>query len=462
MKPRTKYEKEVWALYNRPGYLRNNRMTPAFLAWVRKQYRYGEASLAARTAWCSECGESFDVPKGATEVVCPHCGETLKVVKSRRQKITNDANYIQELTTCGKWQVIKTYHVEFDGHKGYKGGIYVHRVYEKWLDQEGHQVVIARGMKCFPRYLRVPWSLRYDFDRDHSEYESWDGKRSEVCFSVKDPRSEWYEGWNIQHVYPVARIQPWLKRCGLTRDTHGFDFGDLATILPNTNAETYWKLGQYRLAGFFMYSNRYQLDECLPSIKVALRHGFDFEKLDKMSDYTDYLRLCRENGRDIHNPAVAAPADFDAAHQQMIDEDQRRRDREEARRNEEERKRRAESDRKAQEAYAKAKAKFLGLTFADKGLTFHVLQNVSEFYDIGTKMHICVYSLSYYKKESSLILCATNEAGKRVEIIAVDLKGWKIIQSRAACNKESARHADIISIVNKNMGLIQRTARASA
>lgn len=459
MKPRTKYEKEVWALYNRPGYLRNNRMTPAFMAWVKAQYKYSEASLVSKTAWCSECGQSFEVAKGATEVVCPHCGETLKVVKSRRQKITDDANYIQELTTCGRWQVIKTYHVEFDGHKGFKGGIYVHRCYEKWIDEEGHVVVIARKLKTFPSYQRIPWSFRYKFGKNNKETEYWG---EEIKFSIKRPEGTCYEDWNIQHVYPVARIQPWLKRYGLTKETHGIDFGDLVLNLPNTEAETYWKAGEYMLASFFMFASWHTKDEYGPSIKVARRHGFNFEQLEKMNDYTDYLRLSKQLGRDIHNPSVVAPADFNAAHQEVIDETARRREREEQRRNEEERRRRAESDKKAQAAYEKDKAKFLDLTFQANGLSFHVLQNVSEFYDVGCKMHICVYSLKYYEKKSSLILCATDKDGKRVEIIEVDLKGWKIIQSRAACNKASTRHADIINIVNNNMGLIKRTARASA
>ena len=129
---------------------------------------------------------------------------------------------------------------------------------------------------------------------------------------------------------------------------------------------------------------------------------------------------------------------------------------------EEERKRRAQTDKEAQEAYEKAKANFLGLTFQAKGLNFHVLQSVKEFYEVGKAMHICVYSLRYYEKASSLILAATDKDGKRVEIVEVDLKGWRIIQSRSYCNKDSERHADIINIVNANMGLIRKTARASA
>lgn len=252
MKPRTKIEKEVWALYNRTGYLRNNRMNPAFMEWVRKTYRMNEASCVSRKAWCSECGESFDVPKGATKVTCPHCGAELDVVKTRRQKIVNDANYIQELTTCGAWQIIKTYHVETDCHKGYKAGCYIHKCYEKWLDEEGHEVVISRPMKSLPNWQRIPWSRRYHFKKNGSEWDWYGGNETEVAFSLKNPNAEWYSGWNIQHVYPQSRIQPWLRRYGLTKDTHGLDFGDLAKQLPNSPAETYWKAGQV-YAGFLLH-----------------------------------------------------------------------------------------------------------------------------------------------------------------------------------------------------------------
>ena len=464
MKPRTKEQKEVWALYNRPGYLRNNRMTPAFIEWVKKSYRIEEAYACAGKAWCSECAREFDLPKGATEVVCPHCGKKLKVVKSRRLHVEKDENYLQEITTCGRWQVIKTYHVRIESHKGYTVGVtyYIHRCYEKWLNEEGKCVVIARPLKCMYTYQRIPWSFSYLVDKETGrEKDSWNPEK-EVEFAVRNPQNGNYSGWIIRKAYPIAKIQPWVKSLGLTRDPHGFDYGDLIQALPNTPAETYFKQGQYNLASFLMYSSKYTQDEWLTSIKVARRHGFDFEQLPTINDYIDYLRLLGRLGRDTRNPVYLCPANFNEEHQRLLEEDRRREERENRRRNEEERKRRAMSDREAQEAYAQAKANFLNLTFQANGLSFHVLQNVSEFYEIGTKMKICVYSLRYYQKESSLILCATDKDGKRVEIIEVDLKGWRIIQSRAACNKESNRHADIINIVNSNMGLIKKAARACA
>ena len=465
MKPRTKEQKEVWALYNRPGYLRNNRMTPAFIEWVKKTYRIEEAYACAGKAWCSECAREFDLPKGATEAVCPHCGKKLKVVKSRRQHEVRDAIYLQELTTCGRWQVIKTYHLEVRSDKGYTVGIthYIHKCYEKWINEEGKFVVIARPIKCMPTYARIPWSRSFLVnDETGVEIDQWrQTERKEIEFSVKIGTGQYYNGWDIKNVYPIAKIQPWLKKYGLTKDTHGFDFGDLATKLPNGPAETYWKQGQYNLVGLFLYTNEWDLRLCAPAVKVARRHGYDFEQVN-MREYRDHIRLLDELGWDIHNPDNVAPADLAAAHQRAIDESNRRAEREERRREELARMTKAERDKAAQAKYVKDKAKFLNLTFADKGLTFHVLQSIKEFYQIGKDMHICVYSCAYYEKAGSLIMCATDQDGKRVEIIEVDLNRWRIVQSRAVCNGASDRHADIISIVNRNMGLIKQTARASA
>ena len=464
MKPRTKEQKEVWALYSKPGYLRNNRMTPAFISWVKKEYRLEEAYASAGKAWCSECAREFALPKGVTETVCPHCGKKLKVVKSRRLHVVKDENYVQEITTCGRWQVIKTYHVDVESHKGYTVGVthYIHKCYEKWLSEDGKCVVIARPLKCMPSYQRIPWSFSYLVNKETGvEKDKWYPEK-EVDFSCKNPDGYNYSGWVIRKNYPVAKLQPWVKKLGLTGNSHGFDFGDLIQAMPNTPAETYYKQGQYNLASFLMYSNKYTQEEWMPSIKVARRHGFDFEKLATINDYIDHLRLLRNAGRDIHNPVYLCPANFYQEHLRLVEEDRRRREREEARMREEERKRRAQTDKEAQEAYEKAKANFLGLTFQAKGLNFHVLQSVKEFYEVGKAMHICVYSLRYYEKASSLILAATDKDGKRVEIVEVDLKGWRIIQSRSYCNKDSERHADIINIVNANMGLIRKTARASA
>ena len=103
---------------------------------------------------------------------------------------------------------------------------------------------------------------------------------------------------------------------------------------------------------------------------------------------------------------------------------------------EEEKRKKAEKENKV---YVKEKEKFFGIRITDGELSIQVLQSVLEFIDEGDSMHHCVYENEYYKKKDSLILSAKVN-GERMETVEVSLKTFKVIQSRAACNKTSAYH----------------------
>ena len=74
----------------------------------------------------------------------------------------------------------------------------------------------------------------------------------------------------------------------------------------------------------------------------------------------------------------------------------------------------------------------------------------------GEAMHHCVYKMGYYKKENSLILSAKDKKGKRIETIEIDLKTFKVVQSRSVNNGNSSQHEEIIRLCNNNMNLIQK------
>lgn len=77
----------------------------------------------------------------------------------------------------------------------------------------------------------------------------------------------------------------------------------------------------------------------------------------------------------------------------------------------------------------------------------------------GKKMHHCVFAMGYYKRKDSLILTARSAAdGKRIETIEVNLKTFKVVQSRGACNTNTPYHEEIINLVNKNINLIKQAA----
>lgn len=76
--------------------------------------------------------------------------------------------------------------------------------------------------------------------------------------------------------------------------------------------------------------------------------------------------------------------------------------------------------------------------------------------DEGEAMHHCVHKMGYYKKENSLILSAKDKKGKRIETIEIDLKTFRVVQSRGVNNDNTPKHDEIIRLVNNNMDLIRK------
>ena len=71
------------------------------------------------------------------------------------------------------------------------------------------------------------------------------------------------------------------------------------------------------------------------------------------------------------------------------------------------------------------------------------------------EMHHCVFANEYYKRLDSLLLTAKVN-GERAETIEVDLKRYKLVQSRGICNNNSEYHNEIISLINENMNVIRK------
>ncbi|MDE6436628.1 MAG: PcfJ domain-containing protein, partial [Muribaculaceae bacterium] len=87
-----------------------------------------------------------------------------------------------------------------------------------------------------------------------------------------------------------------------------------------------------------------------------------------------------------------------------------------------------------------------------------VISSVADMLAEGEAMHHCVYGAGYYRKKDSLILSARDKDGKRLETIEVNLRTFQVEQSRAVCNKTSARHHEILDLMQKNMHLIRAAA----
>lgn len=226
--------------------------------------------------------------------------------------------------------------------------------------------------------------------------------------------------------------------------------------------ETLWKLGEKGMARAYISGDswtRSRINGNWRSIILAKRHGYDIKDWGL---YLDYLEDLRREGLDTHNPHYICPENLTDAHARLIDKRMAREARARAERDREQMFRDLATIEKNEKAYHKRMEAYLGLAFSNKHLDIKPLQSVMEFYEEAKHMHHCVYSNGYYKKPNTLILSAKDKDGKRVETIEVNLLGYNIVQSRAACNKSSERHDEILRLVNSNMDKIRNIRRAVA
>ena len=114
-----------------------------------------------------------------------------------------------------------------------------------------------------------------------------------------------------------------------------------------------------------------------------------------------------------------------------------------------------ESERKINEAYIKRRKKYFDMDISNSKFDIHVLKDVQEFYEEGTMMHHCVFSMGYYKREKSLIMSCRDKQGNRVETIEVDQNTYKIAQCYGKYDQFTEWHDEIIKLVERNMNKIR-------
>ena len=211
------------------------------------------------------------------------------------------------------------------------------------------------------------------------------------------------------------------------------------------------KTKQYGMLSFYMHRG------CVYHpwvVNICNRNGYIIKD---GSMYDDYIRLLDYFHLDTHNAHYVCPKNLKKEHDKLVE---KKRKIEAKIRAEEERKERIERMFRMKQdilSFIRRIQPFLGMEIKDEGIVIRPLESVTQFYQEGKAMHHCVYQNEYYKRKDCLILTAQKD-GKRLETVEVNIKTFKIIQSRAVCNKTSDYHDKIIEMVNRNMGLIRRAA----
>lgn len=428
MKPRTKRERLVVELSSKlPA------ITEAQIRWGKKHCFPHTAYRCKDEIWCSDCGKMWVDTTGQKDgsIRCPYCGEKLEVKVSRKKK-DNSESYLTIATISKDFQVLRHFFIAKYARKERDTHYFIDEVCQQWITADRKEVVIAKAMNMGSRgwVHTTEMSIKQDGNIYCSYSYDIDG-----------------------YVYPKVKLLPILHRNGLRTSFHGVTPARLirAILGESKYAEMLLKTKQYSMLDFYMHRGGLSHPW---AVNICNRNGYIIKD---GSMYDDYLHLLDYFYLDTHNAHYVCPRNLKEAHDKLVE---KKRKIEAKIRAEQERKERIEHMSRMKQdilSFIQRIQPFLGIEIKDEDIVIRPLESVTQFYQEGEAMHHCVYQNEYYKHKDCLILTAQKN-GKRLETIEVNLKTFKIIQSRAVCNGTSDYHDRIINLVNRNMGLIRRAA----
>ena len=417
MKPRNKKQERILALSGQLRPLSNAQMQWA-LNYTINHFAY---RLKNGKAVCLKCGHEWNANEGVCR--CPHCGISLEV-KTTKERVRKDKSYFNIITAKGGYQVIRMFLMSVELRKGMVAEPSFQEIGQYWLDENGTATVVGLKRTIGWYVDSFDYCSKLELRRDNDAF-----------LFIAD-----------QWVYPRIKVTDTIKRNGF--DGHTYDINPLTLfkeLLTNPKAETLMKSGDVEMLRYLCHSpfNADEIDFYWKSIKVAKRAGFEFEDAQM---WMDYIKMLERMGKDLHSPVLVAPQDLQTAHDLYSAKVERQRI-----------KAQREKDRKKAEAdeakFEELKGRYIGLVMTDGEIVIHTLNSVAEYYDEGSRQHICVASARYYLKENSLVLTATIK-GQTIATIEISLSDYSIIQCRAFANKVCKYQDRIAKIISDNTKMI--------
>lgn len=423
MKPRNKKQERILAMSGQLRPLSNAQMQWA-LNYTINHFAY---RLKNGKAVCLKCGHEWNANEGVCR--CPHCGISLEV-KTTKERVRKDKSYFNIITAKGGYQVIRMFLMSVELRKGMVAEPSFQEIGQYWLDENGNATVVGLRRTIGWYVDSFDYCSKLELRRDNDAFQF-----------IAD-----------QWVYPRIKVTDTIKRNGF--DGHTYDINPLTLfkeLLTNPKAETLMKSGDVEMLRYLCHSpfNADEIDFYWKSIKVAKRAGFEFEDAQM---WMDYIKMLERMGKDLHSPVLVAPQDLQTVHDLYSAKVERQRI-----------KAQREKDRKKAEAdeakFEELKGRYIGLVMTDGEIVVHTLNSVAEYYDEGSRQHICVGSAGYYLKENSLVFTAKIK-GQTIATIEISLKDYSIIQCRAFANKVCQYQDRIARIISDNIKMIAERKRA--
>lgn len=400
---------------------------------------------------CSVCGHEWrEMPSiarywrdslmnavGLAEDQCPECGETLRpkyqLAKWRECKRIS----MQVMDEFNGWQVLRHVCMDRSIWEGQPTRYTFMEEYQTWLNDKGKEVIVTHP------YTRTPFSLNMRHDEPYTIGHH----------NCSYTGSYYYDDMFDQEAtltYPQVKVSAilkrngWNKRFNRVRSDNRYEIA--RKLLTDSRVETLAKSGFD--TGTIIYYARHEsrLEQYWPQLRLAIRNGY---KIADIQLWEDMLHALQELGRDIHSPHYVLPSDLLKEHDRWTRKLHEKEVREALRKQ-------ALKDKK----YYMAHKQFKDLPEKRGKLLIRPLLTASELVMEGEAMHHCVGT--YGDRLSSLILSVRDIKGRRLETVEVNLKLYRIEQSRAVNNGTTQRHDEILNAVSQLMPEIRRMNTAPA
>ena len=418
MKPRNKKQQHIAELSGRLCPLTTPQMSWALNSTIN-HYGY---RLKSGMCTCMECGHKWLESRNGM-CLCPECGTQIKI-KDTKERVIREKSYFNVITTIEDYQVVRMFLMMVETRKGMKVKPAYLEIGQYFIDTKDNKTVVelqrTLGYYIDSFAFGSPLEIRCD---------------NEAFQRISD---EW--------VYPHIKVSDTIKRNGFKGSCHHIHPVTLfQELLTNPKAETLMKANDIELLRYLCARPAYKsdIDKYWNTIKIAKRNGYEFKDVRM---WFDYIKMLERMGKDLNSPSLIAPQDLKTAHDEYVEKVNRQRVKEQKEAN----RKKAEAD---QVKFEELKGRYIGLSMTDGTIRLHTLDSVAEYYDEGTKQHICVGSSGYYLKEDTLVFTATM-GGRTIATVEISLKDFSIIQCRAFANGVCEYAEQIAGIINANKKMI--------
>lgn len=436
MKPKTRLQVEVWKLHQQ---LSEPREHESFVASNHDFYY----TTHYKNLICLECNHQWKPGQVWQEQVigvsCPSCEKQLK-------KITINNNVFEKIITYSvvevvdRFQVFRYYSCWKNLRKNQPPRYHYKSLFEEWKDYDKNKsVIVGRN---------TTWT------GDGFQWGTY-----EVRFNRQPVyRNSEYDRFASDINCPDPEFLPRFKKYGLEDPFHNCDYRYLIHSLEHSSKiETLLKAKQKELLEFGVHKDS-RHNTYWPQIKIVMRNNYEIKDAGIWYDYLDLLRYFN---KDLHSPKFVCPDNLKAEHDRLMKKKSEILRAEEIERERLNVIRRQKKLEQAIVQYVERFKKFFDLKFTSGNLSIEVLKSIDEFKIEADELKHCVYTNEYYLKEKSLIMSAKVD-GVRTETIEVDLKSFKIIQSRGLKNEATQFHDDIVKLINSNISKIKKAAHQKA